>query len=73
MGERWQAMDKCKTIRIDKMSKVEILARGVEYYPEDDTLLLIRCPRCGAENYALAVASGVCVWCGFEGRELLKK
>ena len=55
------------------MSKVEILAKGVEYYIEDDTLLLIRCPRCGAENYAPAVASGVCVWCGFEGRELLKK
>ena len=47
--------------------------RGVEYYPEDDTLLLIRCPQCGQENYALNVARGICTWCGFDGRELLKE
>jgi ribosomal protein L37E len=49
-----------------------LLAQGVEYYPEDDTLLLIRCPECGAENYAPMVARGVCCWCGFNARELLK-
>ena len=27
--------------------------------------LLIRCPKCKRENYAIAVASGTCVWCGF--------
>lgn len=54
------------------MSKYKVLAKGVEYYPEDDMVLLIRCPKCGKENYALAVASGrCCCWCGFDGRELL--
>lgn len=53
------------------MSEYKVLAKGVEYYPEDDMVLLIRCPKCGAENYALAVADGVCVRCGFDGRELL--
>ena len=53
--------------------KSKWLAKGVEYYPETDTILLIRCPKCGKENYAPAVAQGVCVWCGFNGRELLKK
>lgn len=53
------------------MSKYKVLAKGVEYYPEDDMVLLIRCPKCGKENYALAVASGRCCWCGFDGRKLL--
>lgn len=25
-----------------------------------------RCAECGLENYALAVASGVCAWCGWK-------
>ena len=49
------------------------LERGVEYYPDEDTVLLIRCPKCGRENYALSVYDGVCCWCGFNGRELLKQ
>lgn len=49
------------------------LVKGVEYYPDTDDILLIRCPKCGRENYALAVAAGVCVWCGFNGRVLLEK
>ena len=49
------------------------LDRGVEYYPDTDMLLLIRCPLCGRENYAPAVADGRCVWCGFNGRVLLLK
>lgn len=50
-----------------------ILAREVEYYPNTDDILLIRCPECGRENYALAVADGICCWCGFNGRTLLNK
>ena len=49
------------------------LAQGVEYYPNTDEILLLRCPKCGRENYALAVADGMCCWCGFDGRELLKQ
>lgn len=54
------------------MSK-QMVTKGVEYYPETDTILLIRCPKCGRENYALAVAKGICGWCGFNGRELLNQ
>lgn len=53
--------------------KDKILTDGVEYYPEDETLLLIRCPKCGQENYAPAVASGICVWCGYDAHELLNE
>lgn len=53
--------------------KVIYLDKGVEYYPEYDSILLIRCPKCGRENWPLAVADGVCCWCGFDGRTLLNK
>lgn len=49
------------------------LANGVEYYPETDDLLLIRCPKCGRENYAMNVLSGICTWCGYDAHELLKE
>jgi ribosomal protein L37E len=52
--------------------KSRILTKGVEYYP-DGTLLLIRCPKCGRENYALSVADSICCWCGFDGHTLLNK
>ena len=54
------------------MSERKLLAQSVEYYPDTDTCLLIRCPKCGRENWAPNVATGICTWCGFNGRELLK-
>lgn len=50
-----------------------ILAQGVEYYPDSETLLLLRCPKCRAENYAINVARGICTWCGYDAHELLKQ
>jgi ribosomal protein L37E len=32
---------------------------------EDAKICLIRCPKCGKENYAMAVTTGSCAWCGF--------
>lgn len=51
--------------------KPKLLAKGVELYP-DGTILLIRCPKCEKENWAPQVVSGICAWCGFDGRTLLK-
>lgn len=31
---------------------------------------LVRCPNCDKENYAMAVSSGVCAWCGFDANKL---
>lgn len=53
------------------MANVKTLAKGVEYHPDTDTLLLIRCPKCGRENWAAEVAKGRCCWCGYDARELL--
>ena len=55
------------------MEKSKWLAKGVEYYPDTDDLLLIRCPKCGKENYAPNVISGICTWCGYDAHELLKE
>ena len=55
------------------MNKPIILARDVEYYPETKDLLLLRCPKCGKENYALNVTKGICTWCGYDAHELIKE
>lgn len=34
-------------------------------------VFLVRCPECKKENWAMAVADGVCVWCGFDGNTLI--
>ena len=52
---------------------MEILAPGVEYYPDEKVLLLLRCPKCGKENYALNVIKGICTWCGYDAHELIPK
>jgi len=36
---------------------------------DDGTIYLVRCPKCKTENYAPAVSSGVCAWCGFDASE----
>ena len=33
-------------------------------YKSKGKIYLIRCNKCGRENYLPAVASGVCAWCG---------
>lgn len=55
------------------MSKPKILASGVEYYEDTNDLLLIKCPKCGRENWAPQVATGTCAWCGYDAHELLNQ
>ena len=50
-----------------------VLADGVEYYPKTNELLLLRCPKCGKENYVMNVLSGICTWCGYDAHELMPK
>lgn len=45
----------------------EKLPRGV--WKDKDHYYLERCPKCDRENYALAVAQGICCWCGFNANE----
>ena len=32
----------------------------------DGAKCLEKCPKCGHENYALSVLSGICAWCGWD-------
>jgi ssDNA-binding Zn-finger/Zn-ribbon topoisomerase 1 len=35
-------------------------------YKGENGVFLVRCTQCNKENYALAVASGICAWCGVD-------
>lgn len=41
---------------------------GIEAYANGD-ILLLRCPKCNRENWALEVANGKCCWCGYDAHE----
>lgn len=38
---------------------------GYCFLGTDGSVYLVRCPKCGLENYLPAVASGQCCWCGY--------
>ena len=42
--------------------------RGENFRGDDGRVFMVRCYKCdgerGRENYAMAVASGICAWCG---------
>lgn len=43
----------------------EYKAQEPNFYDKQGNLFLVRCPTCKRENYAPAVASGECAWCGW--------
>lgn len=40
--------------------------RCIGFRVDTGELFLQRCPECWRENYAMAVASGQCAWCGWK-------
>ncbi len=46
------------------MSKTVYMENGISVQ-DDGVILLIRCPKCGRENWAMAVRDGECCWCGY--------
>lgn len=42
---------------------------GNVWRADNGDIYMNRCPRCERENYALAVSSGVCSWCGERATE----
>lgn len=51
------------------MARLKKSKDGVEWY-SNGTILVIRCPKCKRENWAPAVASGQCCWCGYKPEPL---
>jgi len=48
------------------MDKPTYIPKGCFWVKEEGTLYMERCPKCERENYAPAVASGICAWCGWD-------
>ena len=42
---------------------------GNAWKNDKGTISMNRCFKCGKENYAYAVTSGQCAWCGYEATE----
>lgn len=42
-----------------------MIGKGYSFMDDSGRVFLVRCHRCGKENYLPAVASGQCAWCGF--------
>ena len=40
------------------------------FYDEDGHYYMVRCTKCELENWAPAVASGQCAWCGYKHTEV---
>lgn len=53
---------------------MEGMFKGFGYVSKKDGKIgLIRCPKCGRENYAMSVASGQCSWCGWQANKYFSK
>lgn len=57
--------------------KKNVNDRPPNWIDKDGRLFLVRCfvcgPKWGTENYALAVASGRCAWCGWPDEPVEEK
>lgn len=47
----------------------EVSRRGYVWRASDGKLFMQHCPECRLENWAMAVASGECAWCGYKAKE----
>lgn len=48
----------------------EFVKRGHGFMTDEKTVALIKCPKCGLENYAMNVLSGKCSWCPFDANKI---
>jgi ribosomal protein L37E len=47
------------------MKKVKV-PKGTFWAEKANKLYMVRCPECKNENWAMAVATGICAWCGYD-------
>lgn len=45
------------------------IGKGHGYRDETGKLCMVRCFDCGMENWAMAVSTGFCAFCGFEATQ----
>ena len=49
-----------------RMSKSRLKRVKNPNFEVNGQVFLVRCPECGKENWAMMVATGQCVWCGWK-------
>ncbi len=72
-GNRWSqpAMGPCIA---DQTNLTISRGKGTGFFGSDGDVCMTRCFSCGLENYAPAVSSGVCAWCGYDcNKEIAEK
>lgn len=42
------------------------MGRGYIFEADNGMKYIVRCPKCGKENWAPAVSKGKCVFCGYD-------
>lgn len=47
--------------------------KGFGYTSNKGIVCMIRCFKCGKENYAMSVATGYCMWCGHNPNTLIEE
>jgi len=61
-------------IRVFKNGDIRFIENGEEkgfgFITEEKEVALMRCPKCGLENYHSAMLTGQCAWCGFSVKKL---
>jgi ribosomal protein L37E len=55
------------------MEKPTVIPKGCFWAEESKKLYMERCPKCGRENYALNVSSGICTWCSWDANKPYNK
>ncbi len=50
-----------KAVKAEQELEKNFEANGRKY--------LVKCPKCHKENYAPAVSSGICAWCGYDANK----
>ena len=50
----------------DKKTDIKLEDCRENFRGKDGEPFLVRCPKCGRENYSAAVASGQCCFCGWK-------
>ncbi len=51
------------------MTKIIQKGNGHGFKRDDGKTAMRNCFDCGRENYAIAVHSGICAWCGYDAND----
>ena len=45
---------------------IKLTEKSAPNFHSNEQTFLVKCPECERENWALAVATGICAWCRYD-------